>query len=112
MKADIVHVRLSELSTVTRVVPPWETPILRAVHGDPAVSVVGETRLDREPPDPTDEYQRLANHYSDRERGIAPVAQVYGEHSTGVARLAAAIERGCVSEPAQKASRSASPSAK
>jgi hypothetical protein len=99
MKADRVRVQLSELAAPIVTVPQWETPILKAVHGENDVRVLETVELDRDPPDAADEYRRLANLY--RGEGNSPVvAEVYGQHGAGVSQLAAAIAK--ASEPAKK----------
>jgi hypothetical protein len=92
IKHNKVRVRLSELHTKTRAFPPWEIPVLQAVHGDDAVKVVGNVDIDSELPDPALEYERLAERYPNP-TGPTYVAQVYGSQGPGIARLAEAMER-------------------
>lgn len=92
MKAEVVHVRLSELHTQQLVVPPWEVPVLQAVHGDADVQVVGSVTLDRELPEPTAEYERLERRYGrDSKSEQAYVAMVYGQFGAGIANLERAM---------------------
>jgi hypothetical protein len=105
MKFDRVRVQLSELAAPVVTVAPWETPILKAIHGEPDIRVLEQAEVSREPPEPSDEYTRLANLYPGAE-GAAPfVAQVYGQHGAGVAALAAAIDRACARGKGAPASR-------
>lgn len=99
MKADRCRVQLSELAAPIVTVPQWETPMLKAVHGDADVRVLETVEIEREPPDAADEYKRLANVYRG-EGNSSVVAEVYGQHGAGVSQLAAAIAK--ASEPAKK----------
>lgn len=99
MKIDHVRVQLSELAVPVVAVPQWETPLLKAVHGENDVRVLETVEFEREPPDAADEYKRLANVYRG-EGNSSVIAEVYGQHGAGVSQLAAAIAK--ASEPAKK----------
>ncbi len=88
MKYAIIDVRISELLTKQVSCVPWEVPILEAIHGG-NVRLVGEEEIDREPPTPAEEYQRLNNKYrGNKEEDDSIVAKVYGSHQAGLARIA------------------------
>lgn len=91
----IVEIRRNEGATIQNSFAQWEIPVLRAVHGVDAVKEVGERLVDRELPDPADEFQRLMNRYKrsrneDGSKGTPYVHQVYGEF--GEQKLAEAIQ--------------------
>jgi hypothetical protein len=91
MKYAVCEVRVSELHTKQLSCPPWEVPILQAIHGN-AVTVIGEREVDRDPPEPEHEYQRLATRYSgNKETPSTVVAQVYGVFEAGIHALEKAI---------------------
>ena len=89
-----LDIRVSELQTSRVSVASWEYPVLQAVWGD-SVSMVNEVLIDRDSPDPADEFRRLANRYGSAEVEGAPfVSAVYGQFGPGVAALANAIREG------------------
>jgi hypothetical protein len=91
MQYAICDVRVSELHTKQLTCPPWEVPVLQAIHGE-NVQVIGQQEVDRDPPDPDDEYKRLCNRYSsNKEESNSIVAQVYGTYDSGIKALAKAI---------------------
>lgn len=85
-----VVITKNELQTQTLTVPPWEVPVLQAVHGGAEeVQLVDEVEVEgRDMPDPVDEMERLANRYgSDEDSPVPFVAQVYGQHAPGLQNL-------------------------
>ena len=66
-----LKIRVSELQTSHVVVASWEYPILQAVWGD-SVSVEGEVIVERDAPQPNDEFVRLAERYGSAEVEGAP----------------------------------------
>lgn len=94
MKMSVVQVKKSELQSQKLVVPPWEVPVLQAVHGSDFVTEVGTESQERDAPDATEEYKRLERRYgTDRENGgLSFVAQVYGQHGAGVSKLKREID--------------------
>lgn len=87
-----VTVSRSELSSLTKLFAPWELPLLRAVHGEGNVKVLGE--VDDESPYPTSaasEYQRLTQVYPkfEDERGDiqVPIEVCYGRAEGGRMQL-------------------------
>lgn len=101
--ADEVEVTKSELASFRKVVPRWETDLLRAVHGEDAVQVVSQVELDQDPPDATEEYIRLEGRYISRdEEGSRKLAihDVYGKHGPGVIALGRAIKAATVKKQA------------
>jgi hypothetical protein len=100
IKYVVVKVRMSEVTTRQVAVPPWEVPILQAIHGD-SVEVVDETVVDRELPDARDEYKRLADRYSrQKDENQSAVAQVYGLFEQGISKLEKAISEAETDEDA------------
>lgn len=92
IKYATVDVNRSELCTVRIVVPMWELPILRAVHGAARVNVISETTGDAEIPTPEAEYERLGRRYGcsrtkDGGLGAPYVNSVFGEYEVGVMTL-------------------------
>lgn len=97
-----VDIRRNETMHLRQSYAQWEIPILKAVHGDDAVTEVGEKLVDRPPPEPQDEFVRLNDRYKrsrneDGSLGTPFVHQVYGE--LGVDRLAVAISEAVVDAP-------------
>lgn len=87
MRYTICDVRVSELLTKQVSIPPWEVAVLQAIHGD-NVKVVGEEEIDRDPPSPQDEYQRLVNKYrGNKEDAQSVAALVYGPFDAGVSKI-------------------------
>jgi hypothetical protein len=79
MRRVIVLVKLNELHSVRREVPPWEVDILRRIHGDNDVKLEGETRCNLRVPDPGSEWDRLSLRFgSDRETKVPHVQTVFG----------------------------------
>lgn len=77
-------IRRDELTVLKVSVAEWEVPLLQLVHGEEMVTVEpGEPWADRDPPDVSDEYQRLyAKYKTPAEESGAPgqraVVLVYG----------------------------------
>jgi hypothetical protein len=97
-----VQIRKNEAFTVECAVPPWEVPILNAVHGPDNVKEVGHKLIDRALPEPQDEFDRLNNRYKrsrDENGAISTpyVHMVYGQ--LGVQKLADAIKAAFVEPP-------------
>ena len=96
-----VQIARSETTTANLTVPPWEVAVLAAVHGGDITSVVGERPVQKELPDATAEYERLANRYGkDEDNGQEYVAMVYGVGARGVQALRAEIAKASRSAPA------------
>lgn len=96
-----VQIARSETTTANLTVPPWEVAVLAAVHGGDITSVVGERPVQKELPDATAEYERLANRYGkDEDNGQEYVAMVYGVGARGVQALRAEIAKAARSAPA------------
>ena len=101
-----LNIRRSELHTVEVAVPAWEVPIIEAMHGKPdegetAVTVLGDTLIEKKPPRPADEYTRLANRYKDAKnddgsKSLPYVSAVYGQFGVGQGALASAIRAATV----------------
>jgi hypothetical protein len=88
IKYQVVRIRSNEVTTQENSFPPWEVPILKALHGEAAVTVLDEEVVDRAMPTAEDEYKRLADRYSrHKEEGNAVVAQVYGLFEAGIEKL-------------------------
>lgn len=97
-----VQIRRNETIQLQNSFPEWEIPVLKAVHGEDAVTIVGEKLVDREPPEAHDEFTRLNERYKrsrneDGSLGAPFVHQVYGE--LGVNRLADAISEAVADAP-------------
>jgi hypothetical protein len=95
IRCTTVEIRKNEGATIPGAYPEWELPILQAVHGPDRVVVTGSKLIDRAPPEPQDEFDRLRNRYGqsldDNGSKSTPfVHMVYGQ--LGVQKLAAAIE--------------------
>ena len=89
-----VQLNRSETTVMCLDVPPWEVAVLGAVNGDDRVTVVGETPVRRELPDPVVEYDRLlAKYKQDTNSGQDYVSLVYGVGSRGVEALAREIAK-------------------
>lgn len=91
IKCDVVDIRRSELTTVRRIVPVWETPVLQALWGA-GVSFVKRVVVDRAAPDANDEFARLSARYGPRNSDTPFVASVYGNFGPGVNALRREIE--------------------
>lgn len=113
LKYKYVEIRRSELHASRVLVPEWEVALLMAIwEGQPSAggavgqaSVVDEKLVNREPPDPEEEYRRLAKVYRSPSvesetgtPGLPYVAQVYGQFGIGTANLARAIRAAVVDE--------------
>lgn len=97
-----VDIRRNEGATVRNSFPLWEIPILKVVHGEDAITEMGEKLVDRDPPDAHDEFTRLNTRYKrsradDGAQSTPYVHMVYGE--LGIAKLAAAIAAAVVAAP-------------
>lgn len=89
-----VNINRSETAVHVIDVPPWEVPVLAAVHGDDRVTVIGETVVKKPFPAPEVEYDRLAMKYkTNNESGTDFVAEVYGVGQRGIQTLAAEIDK-------------------
>jgi hypothetical protein len=91
-----VQIRKSETTVATISVPPWELPVLAAVHGGDRLIPTGRLiPVNRAKPDPQGEYDRLEIKYrSNRDKGgSAYVAEVYGAGEIGTRRLAEEMAR-------------------
>lgn len=90
-----VQINKSETTIATISVPPWELPVLAAVHGDDRIVPTGVTvPVSRPKPDAAAEFDRLTIKYKqNRETGVDYVASVYGTGSLGVRRLADEMAR-------------------
>ncbi len=98
-----VEIRKNECSTLNGAYPAWELPILEAVHGPDKVVVVGEKLIDRDAPEPRDEFTRLNTRYKrgrneDGSQGTPFVHMVYGQLG-GEKKLADAIQEHIVAAP-------------
>ena len=96
-----VQVRCSEMQTQVVEVPHWETPVLQAIYGEEDAVVIGTVEVDRKPPDPQDEFARLANRYGPKNKETPVVAAVYGSFGPGVAALARVINNDAPAEEPQ-----------
>jgi len=97
-----VDIRRNEGATIRNSFPLWEIPILKVVHGEDSVTEIGEKLVDRDPPEPHDEFTRLNTRYKrskndDGSQGTPYVHMVYGE--LGVAKLKAAIDAAVTAAP-------------
>ena len=97
-----VDIRRNEGATVRNSFPFWEIPILKVVHGEDSVVEIGEKLVNRDLPDPQDEFVRLTDRYKnarnkDGSLGAAYTHMVYGEF--GVQKLAQAIQDGFAEAP-------------
>jgi hypothetical protein len=97
-----VDIRRNEGATVRNSFPQWELPILKVVHGEDSVTVIGEKLVNRDPPEAHDEFTRLNNRYKrssadDGSQSTPYVHMVYGE--LGVAKLQQAIDDSITAAP-------------
>jgi hypothetical protein len=97
-----VDIRRNEGATIRNSFAAWEIPVLKVVHGEDAVTVIGEKLVNRDPPEPHDEFTRLNTRYKrgrndDGSQGTPYVHMVYGE--LGVAKLAQAISDAVTEAP-------------
>lgn len=85
----VLIVQLNKLHRQKMTVPPWELPILQAIHGEKECELIGEEFVDTPYPDPSDEYQRLTLRYKapaeDPEKPY--VGQLFGLGPVGINRL-------------------------
>jgi hypothetical protein len=89
-----VRVDVSEHTKLLVFVPPWEVPLIEAVHGHEKCEVVGERLVRRSLPDAGAEFDRLITRYGiDTDNGQPLVALVYGGGSVGIGRLKDAIDK-------------------
>lgn len=103
-----VLVQISKVHSQPLEVPEWEVPVLRAVHvtgdgGTDSVTELEDTLKEREAPDATSEFQRLATKYGrseteDGAKGLPYVAAVYGQFGVGTKRLGDAINAAVVAK--------------
>lgn len=92
IKNHVLDIRKNELMTIQVTVPAWEGPVLQAVHGE-EVQFVKEVDIIRDPPiSAIDEYDRLANKYTDEADRPPFVHAVYGAFAPGVAALQKAMD--------------------
>jgi hypothetical protein len=90
----IIH--KNELTHVAKSVPPWEVPLIDAIHKG-AIKQVGETDSFDPLPDAKSEYARLERCYREFRddngdyTGETVVGAVYGRFGAGIANLAKAI---------------------
>lgn len=98
-----LEVRLNPLHTQALVVPAWEALILAAIHGQEDVKDVGEEFVDRDYPDPAQEFDRLDRRFhAPAEDPEEPyVAQIFGQGPLGVQQLARMIEHERAAEVAE-----------
>jgi len=83
---DIASIRISEVHTQQVRVPRWEIPVLQVLHGND-LQVTGQTIVKRAIPDPSAEFQRLADRYGPRNEDLPAVAAVYGNFGPGTQAL-------------------------
>jgi hypothetical protein len=96
-KTKTIEVYISEHHTQAMTVAAWEVPILQAIHDAKEITLISEGTIDRDVPDPNDEYRRLATRYGnvtndDGTQGIPFVASVYGQFGVGNHALVKAIQ--------------------
>lgn len=97
-----VDIRRNEGATIRNSFPLWEIPILKVVHGEDAITEIGEKLVDRDPPEAHDEFTRLNTRYKrsradDGGQSTPYVHMVYGE--LGVAKLKQAIDAAVTEAP-------------
>ena len=108
IKYQKVEITQNELLKTVAEVPQWEAQVLLAVWGEDAV-VKEAVPIDRDLPDPRDEFARLANKYGPKDDDNPYVARVFGNFGPGVRALEkefdAAVssnEYGVVNSPAEQ----------
>lgn len=97
MRYLVIMLRKNELQTQQLIIPPHELPVLAYVHGEESCRVVGESFVDKDPPEPSAEFDRLAQKYGrdKANESLEPrVGAVYGQGRLGVNRLRDAIRYG------------------
>ncbi len=102
LKYETVLVKRSETTEVQETIGQWEVPLMKAVHGEDAVTHVRDVLIDREPPAAGAEMQRLLNRYrrsrnDDGSQGIPYAHMVYGQ--MGLSRLQQAIQAAVQAAP-------------
>lgn len=92
MRSLLVLVKLNEVTTAPKMIPPWELPVLEGAT--PQVVIDGDHPwTGGELPNAQAEYDRLAVVYgSDAETKVSHVAFAYGVGAVGVKNLAKAIK--------------------
>lgn len=90
MRSLTVLVKLNEVTTVPKTIPPWELPVLEAAM--PQVTVHEEGHMADAVPEAETEYKRLETVYgSDAETKVSYVAFAYGVGAAGIRNLGKAI---------------------
>lgn len=86
-----VRVARSEAFVQTVTVGAWEVPLLRAVHGEGTVQIIGEQDdKRREYPDAATEFERLSTKYGSPGGSTTSYAQaIYGHDGAGLAKAIA-----------------------
>lgn len=83
---DLADIRISEVHSQRVEVPRWEIPVLQVIHGNDIV-VVGQKIVERAIPEPSAEFQRLADRYGPKNEDTPAVAAVYGNYGPGTQAL-------------------------
>jgi hypothetical protein len=83
-------------------VPQWEAQVLLGLWGDDA-RVVDTVEEERELPDPSTEFERLANKYGPKDEDVPVVAKVYGSFGIGNNALAREIQASIIGDEADVA---------
>lgn len=94
-----VEVTLNAMSKHSKVVPAWEVPVLEAQWGENLVIRDEAIFLDRELPEPSDEFERLSQQYGPKHADTPFVAAVYGNFGPGVNTLRDEISRAAGVQP-------------
>lgn len=92
MRVIIVKIQTNKVTCQQISVSPWEGAILEAVHGASKIEIVGTEFIDRDYPDPGEEFERLSQRYKgppDTEELY--VEQCFGMGGGGVAHLSTLI---------------------
>ncbi len=85
-------IQKNALTQVHVCVPPWEYALLEGIYGAD-VQAIDEREVEREVPDPRDEFERLAIRYGPKNADTPIVAAVYGNFGPGVKALALEMSR-------------------
>ena len=94
-----VRVERDERLAVPTSIPPWELPILEAIHGAEKVVEIRRWSDGRRYPSPQGEYERLVKRYGVHvESDTAWAIRVYGEGQKAVRDLASAMKDAAIEE--------------
>lgn len=90
MRFTKIRVTRSPMSVIVTDVLPWEPKILKLIHGDENVEVLGTITAESADIEPRTEYERLVRKYAAKDAASAPYAvMAYGTDPTELSKVIA-----------------------